>query len=552
MRNIFIAFLLMNVVGSYAQTKNLALENNISSSELSKPKLVVGIMIDHMRWDYLYRYKNRYSSNGFNRLMNEGFSCENTLIPYTPTATACGHASVYTGSVPAINGIASNNWWDMKEHKYVYCCDDKNVIGVGSNTIKGMMSPRNMVTNTITDELRLATNFKSKVIGISMKDRGSILPAGHSANAAYWYDEEKGIFISSSFYMKELPQWVKDFNAKNWADKFYAEGWQTLYPINTYTMSTKDDNDFERTNWLDVEKPIFPYNFSKFIGKDYTKFWYMPQAITYTFEMSKAAIAAEQLGKNNVTDFLAISISSTDYMAHTFGPNSIEAEDMYLRLDKDLATFLEHLDNTIGKGNYLVFLTADHGGPHIPNFLNEHNLPAGSMPLKNIVKELNKTIHKKFGVKNAIAFQTYYNISLNYASIDSAKVDVGKIKEFIIQKLENTEGVYRAIDKKKIETSGLQSTIKERLLNGNYPYRSGDIQVIPLPQWMRDTPKGTDHSLWNAYDAHIPLVWYGWGINKGNTHRETYITDIAATIAALLKIQMPNGCVGQVITEVIK
>ncbi|MBX2932182.1 MAG: alkaline phosphatase family protein [Chitinophagaceae bacterium] len=552
MKKILLIFLFFTVISSFAQNKKVIEPNSANNTNIARPKLVVGIMIDHMRWDYLYRYQNRYDSNGFNRLLNGGFTCENTLISYTPTATACGHASVYTGTVPAINGIASNNWWDMKEHKYVYCCDDKNVTGIGSNTKKGMMSPRNMVSNTITDELRLATNFKSKVIGVAMKDRGSIFPAGHSANAAYWYDEEKGIFISSSFYMKDLPQWVKDFNAKNWADKYYAEGWQTLYPINTYTMSTKDDNNYEKTKWLDVEKPVFPYNFSKFMGKDYTKFWYMPQAITYTFEMSKAAIAAEHLGKNNVTDFLAISISSTDYMAHTFGPNSIEAEDMYLRLDRDLAAFLEHLDNTIGKGNYLVFLTADHGGPHIPDFLKEHNLPAGSLQLKNAVKEINNTIQEKFGVKNAIAYQTYYNISLNYLNIDSAKADAEKIKEFIIQELENVEGVYRVVDKKKLETSGLQPIIKERLLNGYFPNRSGDIQVIPLPQWMRDTPKGTDHSLWNAYDAHIPLVWYGWGVQQGSTHRETYITDIAATLAALLKIQMPNGCIGHVITEVIK
>jgi len=534
---------------SIAQTNST--QNKVTTTP-ARPKLVVGLMIDHMRWDYLYRYQNRYSPNGFNRLLQQGFNCQNTIIPYTPTATSCGHASVYTGSVPAINGIASNNWWDMKEQKYVYCCDDKTVVGVGSNTKKGKMSPKNMVTNTITDELRLATNFKSKVIGISMKDRGAIFPAGHAANAAYWYDEEKGIFISSTYYMNELPKWVNDFNAKNWADKYYAEGWQTLYPIATYTMSQKDDNTYERTKEMPNDKPVFPYNFSASIGTDYKKFWNMPQANTYTFEMAKAAIAAEKMGKNNTTDFLTISISPTDYIAHNFGPNAIETEDTYLRLDKDIAAFLTYLDNTIGKGEYLFFLTADHGGPHTAGFLQERKLPGGSLELKQMVKDLNESIAQNFGVKKAIAYQTYYNISLNYASIDSANADAEKIKQFIIQTLENTTGIYKAVDKSKLSTANIPTVIKERLINGNYPNRSGDIQVIPLPQWMRDTPKGTDHSVWNAYDAHIPLVWYGWGIKKGSTYRETYITDIAATLAALLTIQMPNGCIGHVITEVIK
>ncbi|MCC6634995.1 MAG: alkaline phosphatase family protein [Chitinophagaceae bacterium] len=518
----------------------------------SKPKLVIGIMIDHMRWDYLYKYQNRYTNDGFKKLLKEGFTCENTFIPYTPTATACGHASAYTGTVPAIHGIASNNWWDMKQQQYVYCTDDSTVKGVGSNSKKGLMSPRNMVANTITDELRLASNFKSKVIGIALKDRGSILPAGHSANAAYWYDETKGIFISSTYYMNDLPKWVKDFNAQNWVDKYYAEGWNTLYPIETYTQSEGDDNNYERTNWIEVDKPVFPYKFSQHISKDYKKFSYMPQSNTYTLNMARAALKAENMGKNGVTDFLAISLSAPDYMGHSFGPASVEAEDMYLRLDKDLAAFIQYLDTYIGKGQYTLFLSADHGGAHIAGYLQKHKIPGGSLGLKKIVSDLNKTIAQQFGISKAIAYQTYYNISLNHAQIDSAKINIQTIKDFIINSIEKEDGVYRVIDKQKLETSGLPFKIKESLINGYYPNRSGDLQVIPLPQWMRDTEKGTDHSAWNPYDAHIPLVWYGYGIKQGKTNKETYMTDIAVTLAALLKIQMPNGSIGKVIEEVLK
>lgn len=514
-----------------------------------RPKLVVGLMIDQMRWDYLYRYQNRYGKNGFNRLLNLGFSCENTFIPYTPTATGCGHACVYSGTVPAINGITGNNWWDSKLQRSVYCAEDKSVKTVGSDSRDGEMSPRNMVTNTITDELRLATNFRSKVIGISIKDRGAILPAGHSANAAYWYDESKGIFISSTFYMNELPQWVKDFNARKLPDTYYKEGWQTLYPIETYTQSAADARDYERTEI--GPKNSFPYDMSTYIGKDYYKLPFLPQAATYTFEMAKAAAIHEQLGKNKETDFLAVSISSPDYMGHSFGPNSVEAEDSYLRLDKDIEQFLNFLDAQVGKGNYLLFLTADHGAAHIPAFLKEYNLPGGSITLGNLVKKVNGLAEQKFNIKNAIINSTYYNLALNNRLIDSLKIDREELKLFLIQELEKEEGIYRVVDKEELGESNLQQTIRERLINGYYPYRSADLQVIPKPNWFKDNPKGTDHSVWNPYDSRIPLLWYGWKIKPGKTYHEYYMTDIAVTLAAMLNIQMPNGAVGKVIEEML-
>ncbi len=520
-----------------------------TSKAVARPKLVVGLMVDQMRWDYLYRYQNRYGQGGFNRLLNQGFSCENTFIPYTPTATGCGHASVYSGTVPAINGITGNNWWDTKLQRSVYCVEDKSVRTVGSDSRDGEMSPRNMVSNTVTDELRLATNFRSKVIGISIKDRGAILPAGHSANAAYWYDESKGIFISSTYYMKDLPQWVKDFNARKLPDTYYKEGWKTLYPIDTYTQSSADAKDYERTEI--GPKNSFPYDMSGFIGKDYYKLPFLPQAASYTFEMAKAAAIHEQLGKNKETDFLAVSISSPDYAGHSFGPNSIEIEDTYLRLDKDVEQFLNFLDAQVGKGNYLLFLTADHGAAHVPDFLKENNLPGGSIPLGSLVRKVNGLAENKFKIKNAIINSTYYNLALNHKQIDSLGIDHEELKSFLIHELEKEEGIYRVIDKEELGESNLQQTIRERLINGYYPYRSADLQVIPKPNWFKDNPKGTDHSVWNPYDAHIPLLWYGWNIKPGKSYQERYMTDIAVTLAAMLNIQMPNGAVGKVIEEIM-
>jgi predicted AlkP superfamily pyrophosphatase or phosphodiesterase len=516
---------------------------------VARPKLVVGLMVDQMRWDYLYRYQNRYGQGGFNRLLNQGFSCENTFIPYTPTATGCGHASVYSGTVPAINGITGNNWWDTKLQRSVYCAEDKSVKTVGSDSRDGEMSPRNMVSNTVTDELRLATNFRSKVIGISIKDRGAILPAGHSANAAYWYDESKGIFISSTYYMKDLPQWVKDFNARKLPDTYYKEGWKTLYPIDSYVQSSADAKDYERTEI--GPKNSFPYDMSGYIGKDYYKLPFLPQAATYTFEMAKAAAIHEQLGKNKETDFLAVSISSPDYTGHSFGPNSIEVEDTYLRLDKDIEQFLNFLDTQVGKGNYLLFLTADHGAAHVPDFLKENNLPGGSIALGSLVRKVNSLAENKFKIKNAIINSTYYNLALNHKQMDSLGIDQEELKSFLIHELEKDEGIYRVIDKEELGESNLQQTIRERLINGYYPYRSADLQVIPKPNWFKDNPKGTDHSVWNPYDAHIPLLWYGWNIKPGKSYQERYMTDIAVTLAAMLHIQMPNGAVGKVIEEIM-
>src|SRR5687767_1897599 len=287
---------------------------------VQRPKLIVGIVVDQMRWDYLYRFHDRYSPDGFKRMLNQGFSCENTFIPYTPTYTAAGHSSVYTGSVPAINGIIGNYWYSRTLKRNWYCTDDSTVVSVGSTSVAGKMSPRNMLTTTITDELRLATNFQNKTIGISLKDRGSILPAGHSANAAYWFDNATGGWITSTYYMNELPEWVKKFNDKKLPDLYLQQNWNTLYPINTYKQSTADDKIYEST--IGGEDNTFPHQTAAISINEYESFRQTPGGNSYTVDMAKAAVDAEKLGQRGITDFLAISFSSPDYIGHAFGPNS--------------------------------------------------------------------------------------------------------------------------------------------------------------------------------------------------------------------------------------
>ncbi|MEO5781636.1 MAG: alkaline phosphatase family protein, partial [Ginsengibacter sp.] len=216
------------------------------TKEITRPKLVIGLVIDQMRWDYLYRYYDLYSTDGFKRLLNEGFSCENTWIPYVPTYTAPGHTCIYTGSVPSIHGIIGNNWFDKNSNKTIYCTDDSTVSSVGSNSAAGKMSPRKLLTTTITDELRLSNNFKSKVIGISLKDRASILPTGHSANAAYWFDTKTGDWITSSYYIHQLPDWMNKFNQRRLPDNYMSKDWNTLLPQSKYELSTDDNKVYER------------------------------------------------------------------------------------------------------------------------------------------------------------------------------------------------------------------------------------------------------------------------------------------------------------------
>ncbi|MGZ5219593.1 MAG: alkaline phosphatase PafA [Chitinophagaceae bacterium] len=523
---------------------------NAKGQPVQRPKLVVGIVVDQMRWDYLYRFYDRYSPDGFKRMLNQGFSCENTFIPYTPTYTGAGHASVYTGSVPAVNGIIGNYWYRRDLKRVWYCSEDSSVASVGSTSTAGKMSPRNMLTTTITDELRLATNFQSKTIGISLKDRGSILPVGHSANAAYWFDNATGGWITSTYYMNELPDWVKKFNDKKLPDHYLQQNWNTLYPINTYKQSTADDKIYE--SGLGGEDNTFPHQTSGITVNRYESFRQTPGGNMYTFDMARAAVDSEKLGQRNITDFLALSFSSPDYIGHVFGPNSIEVEDTYLRFDKDIAAFLKYLDVKIGKGQYLVFLTADHGVAHIPGFMKENKIPSGTFDDVQVRKWVNEQTEKKFGIKNAIESVINYQLYLDYVIVEQSKIDQATLKKWMINELKNHPAIMSAFDLHELAGTTMPVKIKNMLIDGFNQKLSGDIQFVFNPGWFDGWDKGTTHGAWNPYDSHIPLLWYGWKIKPGKTNREIYMTDIAPTLAAMLRIQMPNGTVGHVIEELTK
>ncbi len=522
------------------------------TESIARPRLVVGIVIDQMRWDYLYRYYSRYGNDGFKRLINQGFSCENTLINYIPSYTAVGHSTIFTGSVPALDGITGNEWTEQLTGKSMYCTADSTVQSVGNESEDGKMSPRNLLVSTITDELRLASNFQSKVVGISLKDRASILPAGHTANAAYWFDDASGHFITSSYYMKQLPDWVNNFNNENRATQLMEKGWNTLYPLNTYKNSDSDDQVYEG-KLTGESKSVFPHTTADAYKKNKGSFRSTPFGNTITLDFATAAMNAYQLGSGAATDFLTINCASTDYVGHLFGINSIEVEDTYLRLDKDLATFFQMLDTKVGKGQYLVFLTADHGAAHAINFMQEHELPADFWYNKPLVDTLNKLLSEKFKVQNLVRSISNYQVNFNITKIFADKLDYSAIKKTTVEYLQLQPGINFAVDVAEIGKSPVPEPLKTMIANGNNFKRSGGVQIILTAGWFEGYSKtGTTHGTWNPYDTHIPLLWYGWGIKPGNTNREIHMTDIAPTVAALLHIQMPNGNIGQVITELGK
>ncbi len=524
-------------------------------SDVARPRLVVGIVVDQMRWDYLYRYYDRYGEGGFKRLLNEGFSCENTQIDYVPTVTAIGHTCIYTGSVPAIHGIAGNSFIFRDTGRKTYCADDSTVSSVGCDNSAGQMSPRNLLVTTIGDELHLATNFRSKVISIALKDRASILPGGHTADGAYWFDGKTGRWITSTHYRSELPEWVKKFNATDPARQLLEQDWHTLYPIETYLQSTADDTPYEEPFTKDA-KPVFPVRTSQLLKtKDYSIIRETPHGCTMTFWLASEALDGEALGQDDVTDLLAISLSVTDYVGHRFGPNAVETEDTYLRLDKDLATFLSLLDEKVGAGNYTVFLTADHAAAHNVRFLSDHKVPSGEWSPAAEEAALDSLLAADFHVEDGVQAVMNYQVYLNRAKLQAAGADLRAVKQAVVNHLRSHNEVMYAVDLEEIGTAPLPAPIRERIINGYNSKRSGDIQVVLNPGWYageNSDGRGTTHGVWCPYDAHIPLLFMGWGVRQGETTREVHMTDIAATIAALLHIQMPSGCIGSPVSEALK
>ena len=522
-----------------------------SIAQPGKPKLVIGIVVDQMRYEYLERFKTHYSDDGFKKLMNEGFFAKNTHFSYIPTYTGPGHASVFTGTTPSNHGIISNNWYDKVNNETVYCVSDDDMTTIGSQDGKGKMSPHRMLTTSIADQNRLHTQFRGKTFGISLKDRGAVLPAGHTANAAYWFNGgDEGKFISSSFYIEKLPKWVKDFNKDT--NKYFGL-WETLKPIETYIESGSDLNNYEN-GFKTKESATFPYNLNtlKESNDNFTILKDTPFGNDMLTDFAKSLIENENLGQDTDTDFLTISYSSTDYVGHNFGVNSKEIQDTYIRLDLSIADLITFLDKKVGQDNYTLFLTSDHGAVHVPSFLNDKNIPSGYFDTKQLRRNIFKIVKDKFGDSNLVEGFSSNEVFFDYNELEKQGIKADDLEQVLYYHLLQYDKIDRVYTRKMLEFSNTTNTFDSAVKNGFHPKRNGDIIYILEPAVISYSKKGSTHGSYLSYDTQAPLLFYGNGINKKQSFKPYHIKDIAPTIAALLGIAQPNGTTGEIISEALK
>ena len=424
------------------------------------------------------------------------------MIDYVPTVTACGHASVYTGSTPAFHGIAGNDY--KIDGRSVSSVEDTTVRGVGTTGKAGRRSPRNLLVTTLGDQLKLATGGQARVVGVSLKDRAAILPAGHSADAAYWYDNDTHQFITSDYYRQNLPAWVKTFNKENAA----------------------------------------------VLARDV---WKQPCGVSMTLALAEAALRAEGLGRDEVTDLLAVSISTTDAAAHTFGVRSERVDSVYEQLDRDLAHFLRVLDNQVGQGNYLLFLTADHGGTYSEPHMQQQRITSGRFDSGKARQEANRVLKDRFGVDNLISDEMEYTFYINNQAIAQAGLDREAVKTAAVEALAAPRQVMWAVDCERAAQAPIPALVRERILLGWHSKRSGEIFVLPVTghyaSWEGDRC-GSNHGTWSQSDSHIPLLFYGWHVPQGETAQLTHMTDIAPTVCAMLHIQAPDAAIGTPINAI--
>lgn len=524
----------------------------VSAQETAeKPKLVVGIIVDQMRQEYLYRFADRYSDGGFKKLIGEGFMMKNGHYNYIPTYTGPGHASVYTGTTPATHGIIGNNWYVRSLDKSIYCAEDSTVYNIGGTPASGQISPRNLLTTTITDELRFSTNKRSKVVGLAIKDRGASLPAGHLGDA-YWYDSNNGEFMTSSYYKEDLPAWVKDFNAQKNPDKYLSQTWETLYSIDTYINSIDDNNDFEAP-FVGKDTPTFPYDLNALRENNggYGLIASTPFGNQLTLDFALAAMEGEKLGEGDVTDFLAVSFSSTDYVGHRFGPTSKELEDIYLRLDLQIESLLNHLDEKLGEGNYVVFLSADHGVADVATYMESQNVPAGNLNVGYVVSQVKGYMNTVYGEGDWVLNASNEQIFLNHKLIRDNKLNLADIEEELATFLLRFRGIKEVYTAHTLKTNSF-TELRPHLLQMGYNHKaSGDIMLILEPSWLTGGARGTSHGTGFSYDTNVPILFYGWNIPHGSSTRYATITDIAPTLSMLLEIRLPNGATGQPIQEIV-
>ena len=524
------------------------------SQRQTSPKIVVGIVVDQMCYDYLYRFESNFSEGGFNKFLNQGMNCRNVQYNYVPTYTGPGHASIYTGTTPSNHGIVGNDWYNRSNNNNINCVADINSKTIGSNSEEGNVSPINLKTYTITDQLKM-TYPNAKVVSMSIKDRGAILPGGHLSDGSYWFDYNSGTFITSSFFKKELPKWVSKFNSKNNAQT-YSKTWNLLLPTEKY--KSVDDSPYEVLVGGKTT-PTFPYDLLKMSGgKLNTQYFTMsPFANTLLTDFALEALTNENLGADKQTDMLCISYSTPDIVGHTFGPYSLEIEDIYARLDRELERLISALETKYGKDGFVVFLTADHAVVPVPQMLIDKKLPGGYLFLDKLISDLKSSSLSKFKT-DLIEFETNQNIYLNLKKIDSLKLNKNEVTTFFANQIKNWPNVKAVFTHEELTNPAKDNEWKDMVRLGYDNKRSGEIIFIMEPGYLvkeiesANSHRGTSHGSSFNYDTHVPLLWYGNQIAPIDVFTPYKIIDIAPTLTHLLKLQRSGAMTGNPILEILK
>ncbi|MFZ4523157.1 MAG: alkaline phosphatase PafA [Bacteroidales bacterium] len=524
-------------------------------AQLKRPKLIVGIVVDQMRPDYLTRFYDQFGEGGIKTLMSGGFTMWNIHYNYIPTYTGPGHASIYSGTTPRYHGIIGNDIYYRDEKKSEYCVNDTfNVVGNKITEVGKGMSPHRLISTNICDELKICTNKRSKIISISLKDRAAILSGGHLADCVFWFDQKTGNFVSSSYYTKQFPLWVERFNDKNLAFSYTNEKWTPLYGNDYYSDCVTDTTICAISKTGEKVLPLFPHDLQVTLNsKDakYSLLYKSPMANSLLTDLAIDAIKNGELGSGGNPDFLAISYSSTDVVGHLYGPLSKEVKDTYLRLDHDLDRLIKTLDQTIGRENYVLFLTADHGAPEIPQYLVNQKIPAGYLYHKPLIQLASGFLDQKFSAGSWIDTLMNDQFFLNRKLISEKGLDLKTVQTQLADFLVQQKGIAFAYSASAMNESEFTANLAMCLQNGFQPKHSGDVLMVMEPGFFEyEDGYLVEHGSGYNYDTNVPLIWFGQHIQQGESWQLHHITDIAPTLSMILRIKYPSACIGNPITEI--
>jgi predicted AlkP superfamily pyrophosphatase or phosphodiesterase len=522
-----------------------------------RPKLVVAIIVEQLKYDQLERFRDRFGENGIRRLINEGTYFRNASFDYMLTQSAPGHATISTGATPSLHGITSDNWFVPLRNELINSTRDINVNPVGGSFESGLHSPVNLHASTFSDELSMASKKKAKIFGVGMNEKASILTAGHSANAAFWFDNTTGTWMTSSYYINQLPGWVNDFNAMRYPDTFLNGSWTLLKPGENYSDCLPDSNKYEAG--LQGQN-YFPYDLKKIRAKfgtgskkDFSLILETPYANTITTNFAMKLIENENLGMDETTDYISICYSATDNIGHRFGPSSVEMGDAIFRLDEEVKQLLDFLNTRIGKRNILVYFTSAHGICEIPQVLQSNRIPAGYFQQNQALQLLRSYLNAVYGEGDWVKGYSEKQVFLNRSLIEDARLSLDDVQKKVARFLVQFQGVSAAYPYSAFEANDFSNGNLKRIINNFNPQRSGDVILLLNPGWIeKETDHVTNHNSPFEYDSHVPLIWYGWTINRAAVTRKVNMTDIAATLSSLCRIPAPNACTGEPMTELFR